>query len=137
MERSIFVKAVLLISGLIGVGVGTAQLFVPVMFEASAGIQLGEDISLLSEIRAAGGALLVGGIMMMAGAFVSKLTLISMLLSSLFFLAYGFSRLLAMLVDGIPNPSLVAATAVEMIIGLLALTLLIHFRRKQPALSKA
>lgn len=131
MEKSKVVQVVLIISGIIGISIGGALLFAPVAFEASAGINLGEDINLLSEIRANGGALLLGGILILLGTFISKLTHTSLILSSLFYLSYGFSRVLSMIIDGLPHNSLLSATVVEIIIGLLSLFLLIKFRNSQ------
>ena len=56
MKHSFFLRVVLVFSGLIGFSVGLGQLFFPVSFEASAGISLGTDVALLSEIRGAGGS---------------------------------------------------------------------------------
>ena len=135
MEKSKVVQVFLIISGIIGMGIGGALLFAPVAFEASASINLGENINLLSEIRANGGALLSGGILILLGAFSSKLTHISLILSSLFYLSYGFSRVLSMIIDGIPHDSLLSATVVEIIIGLLSLFLLNRFTKNQNYIS--
>lgn len=131
MEKSKVVRVLLMVSGIIGIGIGGALLFVPVAFEASAGINLGEDLNLLSEIRAPGGALLSGGIIIFLGAFIPKLTHMSLVLSSLFYLSYGFSRVLSMMIDGIPHNSLLSATIIEIIIGLLSLFLLCKFGKPQ------
>jgi hypothetical protein len=131
MKKSKLGKIVLLIAGVIGMGIGGAQLFMPVAFEASAGISLGENISLLSEIRAAGGALLVAGIIMLSGVFNSRLSPISIMLSSLFYLTYGLSRMLSMMMDGIPSESLIIAAITEIVIGLMSTFVLLQLR-KQP-----
>ncbi|HYG40857.1 MAG TPA: DUF4345 domain-containing protein [Cytophagales bacterium] len=131
MEKSRLVQAFLIISGIIATGIGGALLIAPVAFEASAGIDLGENINLLSEVRAPGGTLSVAGILITTGAFISGITHFSILLSCLFYLSYGLSRVLGMMIDGIPNESLVMATVAEILIGLLSLLLVFRIRRKQ------
>lgn len=125
------VKALLLIAGLIAIIIGGGLLFIPVSFEASAGIILDGDINLLSEIRAPGGALLVAGILIIAGALISSITFIALVLSTMFYLSYGFSRILGMMIDGVPGESIVVATVVEIFIGLLSLYALFHFLKIQ------
>lgn len=128
MEKLKPVKILLVISGITAIGIGAALLFAPVAFEASAGIELGEDINLLSELRAPGGTLLVAGVIILLGAFISTLTFLSTVLSSLFYLSYGISRIYGILVDGVPSESLVIATLAELVIGALSLFAFIKLR---------
>jgi hypothetical protein len=121
MGKYATVRILLAVAGAIGIGVGGTQLFMPVAFESSAGIGLGDNSSLLSEIRAAGGTLLAASILILSGAFLPALTSVSLLLSTLFYLSYGLSRLLSGIMDGIPSESLVIATVVEMVVGMLSL----------------
>lgn len=67
MEKFKAVKILLFISGIVALAIGVSLLFATVAFEASAGIELGQDINLLSELRAPGGALLVAGIIILLG----------------------------------------------------------------------
>lgn len=129
MKKS--VKALLVVSGLTGIIIGSGLLFAPVSFEASAGIDLGTNINLLSEVRAPGGALLVAGVLILLGAFITKLAYTSILLSCLFYLSYGFSRVFSMIVDGVPNESLVTATLVEIVVGGLSILILVNYRKNQ------
>lgn len=131
MEKSKSVTALLVVSGITGIGIGGALLFAPVAFEASAGIQLEQNNNLLSELRAPGGTLLVAGVLIMLGAFNSRMTFNSTLLSSLFYLSYGASRVFSMLIDGMPNESLVIATIVEIVIGSLSLFVFINIRNER------
>jgi hypothetical protein len=131
MAKSKLVKALLIVAGLSGIAVGGALLVAPVAFEASAGIRLEENVNMLSEVRAPGGALLAGGVLILLGAFIASLTYTSVLLASLFFLSYGLSRILSIVVDGIPTTSLVMATIAEIIIGILSISILINFRKKE------
>lgn len=131
MKTNVFVKTLLIISGIIGMGVGYALLFFPVAFEASAGITLGKDVNLLSEIRTPGGLLLAGGAIIFFGAFYSKLTYQSMLLSSLIYLSYGLARLVGIIMDGFPSESLMIAMIAELVIGLLSLFVSIRLSKQR------
>jgi len=110
-------KTFLFASGLIGAGIGAGLLLDPVAFEASAGIVLGQDPNLLSEVRAPGGALFGLGVMILLGAFLPRLAFTSALVSTVVFGSYGLARLLGVALDGAPGASLVAAMAVELLIA--------------------
>jgi len=128
MQNSKVLKGILVVSGLIAMGVGGAILLAPVAFYAENGISLEGRTSLLNEVRAPGGALLVIGVLIAAGAFVRRLTFTSTLVSVLLYVAYGLSRLLSMAVDGIPAEGLVHAAGVELAIGGLGLFALVRYR---------
>lgn len=131
MKNVNVIRTVLIIGGIIGIFVGGAQLLMPVTFQASAGIVLGDNVNLLSETRATGGTLLMAGIVIISGAFISGMMYISMVFSTLFYLSYGISRALSMLVDGMPGETLVIATIAEIIIGLISLYLMLRIRNEQ------
>ena len=131
MQKIKFIRLALILFGIIGIGIGSALLFFPVAFESSVGIVLAADSSLLSEMRAFGGILLVGGIIIMFGAFNSKITYLSLVLACLLYLSIGLSRLVGMIVDGMPSESLVSATIVELIIGAICLWLILTGKKPQ------
>ena len=128
MKNSKVLKTLLFVSGLILVGIGAATLFAPVDFLGTTGIDLGGQISLLSEIRAPGGALLASGILIMLGIFVAKLTFTSTVISTLMFLSYGLSRILSIIIDGTPAQAIVAATVLEIVIGLTGIFALLKYQ---------
>ncbi len=130
MKNSKSLKTTLLISGAIGAGIGSEILFSPVAFHATSGIELGNDISLLNEVRASGGALLASGILIMLGAFVARLTFVSLVISALLYLSYGVSRILSMVVDGTPDELLVQVAFLEIAIGLVCGFMLFRYRAK-------
>ncbi len=115
-------------SGLIAATVGGALLLDPVGFEASAGVQLDRDASLLSEIRAPAGALLASGVLVVLGAFIRRLTSTASLLATVLLLSYGASRLLSIALDGMPGDSIVVAMVVELGLGLACLFALLASR---------
>ncbi len=128
MKNSIVLKTILFVSGLIGAGIGAAILFVPDMFHASSGIVLGGNASLLSEIRAPGGALLASGILILSGAFIGRLTFTSAVVSTLLYGSYGLSRILSFSLDGMPHSVLVQAAVLEIAIGAICTFALIRYR---------
>lgn len=124
-------KIILLIAGLIGAGIGAMILFSPVAFYAASGIELGENISLLSDIRSAGGVLLVCGTFIISGAFIAKLTFSATVIASLVYLSYGASRIIAISLDGLPALELVVVAGLEITIGLLCVFALTKYRAVQ------
>ena len=120
-------KAILIIAGLIGVYVGVEILFFPISFYATSGIEIGDNVSLLNEIRAPGGALLISSVLIILGAFVSKLTFTSIVLATLLYLSYGLSRIVSMMVDGRPAEILVYVALLEIIIGLICAFMLVKY----------
>lgn len=131
MENSKGLKATLLFSGLIAATIGGAILIAPVAFHATSGIDLTGNIDLLSEIRAPGGSLLAGGILVMSGAFVDRLRLTALIVSVILYLSYGLSRLVGMVLDGMPGDVLVAVTFLEISIGLVCLNALSRYGSKE------
>ncbi len=128
MKNSRVLKAILLISGLIAAGFGGVILLMPVAFYAENGVGLGGNVSLLNEIRAPGGAMLASGILVMSGAFVARLAFTATVMSAVLYLAYGLSRVLSILVDGVPIDGLVQATVLELVVGLVCLFALARYR---------
>ncbi len=118
----------LVVSGALLFVIGAAVLSTPRVFFAANGVALGHDPSLLSEIRAPGGLLIGCAIVMLLGAFRSAITRQALFLAALVYGSYGVSRLVGMAIDGMPSASLVAATAMELIVGVLCAVSLTSFR---------
>lgn len=121
MKSSKFLQVILWVTGAIAVLVGSSILRSPAAFYGLNHIDLGSNVNLLSEVRAPAGFLLTSGVLIVAGAFISQLTFTSTLLATLLYLSYGISRLVGMMVDGVPTQSLVWADGLEMGLGLLCL----------------
>ncbi|WP_449065044.1 DUF4345 domain-containing protein [Planomonospora algeriensis] len=129
MRNTRSLKFILFVSGLVVIVIGAATLFAPVAFNEFNGVELGGDAGLLSEVRAAGGALLASGVLIMLGAFVPRLAFTAALLGTVTYLGYGLSRVLSIALDGTPGRGLVLAAAVETVLGLAcALALVLHRR---------
>jgi hypothetical protein len=131
VKSSKVVKSILLISGLIGSGIGASILFTPVAFYATYGIAMGDNFGLLNEIRASGGALLASGLLIMSGAFVDKLAFTAIVVSTLLYLSYGLSRVMSIAIDGVPAEGFVESAALEIVIGLACIFALVKYRAKQ------
>ncbi|MEM9539444.1 MAG: DUF4345 domain-containing protein [Cyanobacteria bacterium P01_E01_bin.42] len=131
MQNSIFLKIVLCISGLVAIAIAGSILLSPTDFYAVNHINLGGNLNLLSEIRAPAGALLSFGILMLTGAFISRLAFTSILISTLLYLAYGLSRFAGMLIDGLPVDTLIWSAVIEVILGLFSLFCLWKFQLPQ------
>jgi len=134
MKNSKVLKSILIISGLIASAIGSTILFAPVAFYATYGIELGGNTSLLNEIRAPGGALLISGILIISGAFVNKWTFTSVVVSTLLYLSYGLSRFISIAIDGMPVEGLVQAAILEIVIGVACAYAFIKYRGKQKVL---
>jgi len=131
MKNSKMLKIILVISGLIASGIGATILFAPMAFYATVGITLGDNISLLNEIRAPGGALLTSGILIISGAFVDKLTFTATVISTLLYLSYGLSRVMSIVIDGMPAEGIVQAVVLEIVTGLVCFFALVKYREKK------
>jgi len=129
MRDSKVLKTILIVAGVVGMIVGGANLFVPVAFNASSGIDLGENISLINEMRASGGGLLLSSVVIVMGAFVSRFAFTSTLLATMLYLGYGFSRVVSIMVDGMPSDDLVSVAIFEIFVGLVALFGLLKYQK--------
>lgn len=131
MKKLISVKIFLFVTGMVGVIIGASLLLTPIAFEASAGIHLENEVNILSEVRAPGGTLMTAGILIASGAFISGVTYLSVILAALFYLSYGLSRTISILLDGLPSDTLIIATVSEIIIGLISLYILFKFPKPE------
>lgn len=128
MKNLNVINSVLFISGLIAASIGGAILFNPAAFYASNGIELGGNVSLLNEIRASAGALLAAGMLIISGGFIASLKFTATVVSAFLYLAYGLSRVLSFVVDGLPSDGLVLAAGLEIIIGLVCVWVFVRYR---------
>ncbi len=131
MKKSRALNVILLLSGILLVGIGFATTFMPIEFSARNEIDLGGNIGLLNDTRAAGAGLLGAGIIIMLGAFIRKLAFTSLVVSILIYLSYAFGRIVGIVADGMPVDGLVKATAVEVVLGLVGVFALIKFKEDE------
>lgn len=110
-------RGLLLASGLIATGIAATILFAPTAFYGGYGIDIGTNVNLTNELKAPAGALLLAGLVMVAGIFKPEFTVPSLAISAAVYLSYGLSRVLSIVVDGVPHSPLVSAAAIEIAIG--------------------
>jgi len=120
-------RAFLAVAGVIAVGLGTLILLTPVAFYASYGLDLSGQVSLLNEIRSHGLSLIGIGLFILAGAVKARLATMATAVTAFFYLSYGLSRLVGLVLDGWPGQGLVISGAVELAFGSIAL--LVYLRR--------
>ena len=121
-------RILLLLAGLTLFVIGAALLLVPHAFFAQNGITLGEDPSLLSEIRAPGGLLVVCAVVILRGVFWRDMMRQALLLAVMVYGAFGVSRLLAIALDGMPSESLLWSAGIELVLAALC-ALALHRRQ--------
>ncbi|MEN8677576.1 MAG: DUF4345 domain-containing protein [Alteriqipengyuania sp.] len=127
MRATLFEKIALGLSGLTALTIGAFILFVPHGFYASYGITLGEDASLLSELRAPGAGLAGFGLLMLLGTWQDAVVPAAMTAALTVFFGFPVGRLVGIAVDGMPSGSVVGALFAELIIAGLCL---VAFRRR-------
>jgi len=112
------------ISSLLLLFIGSSVLLMPHAFYASDGILLGNNPSLLSEIRASGGMLTTGALVIFVGVVRPTLRSLAMTLSILTYGSFGLSRLFSLTIDGMPSHNLLVATVVELAVAAIGLIIL-------------
>lgn len=128
MKNSKVLKTILVISGLIGLGVGLTMLLMPVGMYASVNVDISNQVSLLSDIRGMGATFTALGILVIMGAFKSQLTFTATLIATFIYLAYAASRVFSFVMDGMPHGSVLIAGMFETVLGLSCLFALIKYR---------
>lgn len=138
MKPTLFEKIALGLSGLTALAIGAAILTAPHAFYASYGITLGQDPSLLSELRAPGAGLAGFGLVMLLGLWRRAVLPASVAAALVVFIAFPAGRLVGLASDGMPSGSVLGALFVELVIAALCLA---AFRRRlwhpRPGLSPA
>lgn len=131
MTVTVLEKIALGVSGLTAVGIGVFILAAPHAFFASYGITLGDDASLLSELRAPAAGLAVLGLLMLMGIWRTAMAPVSRAAAMTVFLAFPAGRLVGLVVDGLPSGPIIGALVFELSIAALCF---VAFRRSaEPA----
>jgi hypothetical protein len=114
-------KAVLFVLALTLVVFGGWRLVDPVGFYTFSGLELPDDPGLLSEVRGAGGIIMVTGLIVGLGAFRHAWSRTSVWLAAVVFLSLGLARLLGIVLDGSPGAGVIQGMAIELVLGGVAL----------------
>lgn len=128
LNGSSMVKLTLLFSGLVAIGIAVTILLAPEAFYSGYGINVVGNANLVNELKAPAGALLVAGVLMIAGVFRTEFVKTSLTTATVVYSSYGLSRLLSIAMDGLPDISLVSAAGIELGIGAACLFALLRTR---------
>lgn len=117
-------KAVLAVSGALLGGVGVSLLFAPRAFLGINHIHVAPpNPSLLSEVSAPGGFLIIIATLMILGSIKDRFTNLALVAGALVYGSYGVSRLISMTINGLPANSLIVATFFELSVAGILVTL--------------
>ena len=120
MKESRGLKVILIVLALTLVIFGGWRLLDPTGFYTFSGLKLADDAGLLSEVRGAGGIIMVSGFIVGLGVFRHDWSRTSVLLAALVFLSLGLARLLGIAIDGSPGAEVIQGMAIELLFGGLA-----------------
>lgn len=117
MTERLVERIVLGASTLVLVGVGLGGVLAPAAFYASYDIAVAGAVSLSSELRGVGSALVLSGLAIAAGAVWVRWAFPSAIVSAFVLLGFALGRIVSLLVDGVPTSTILAAGAVEVVLG--------------------
>ncbi len=116
----IFKIVILSLSGLLLLSVGAMRLSNPMKtYLKNSGIKLANDVNLLNELRGVSSVMLLGGVIILLGTIISKLTITSFVVASLIFIGFAIGRLLSFSLDGKPNKRIIQGLIFELVFGAL------------------
>ena len=81
------------------------------------GIKLENEVNLLNEVRGVSSVMLFGGIIILLGIIIPKLTFTSLVVAILILLGFAIGRLFSISIDGKPNKLLIQGLIFELILG--------------------
>ncbi|MEX2543068.1 MAG: DUF4345 domain-containing protein [Trueperaceae bacterium] len=135
MKESTGLKVILIVLGLTLVIFGGWRLVNPIGFYTFSGLTLSNEAGLLSEVRGAGGIILVCGLFVGLGAFRHAWSRTSIVLAAVVFLSLGLARLLGIALDGSPGADVIKGMAIELFFGGLALFAFFKYGDGEPSVS--
>jgi len=130
MKKSIVLKIILIVLGLLLTALGSWRLFDPIAFFENSGLVLDDNAGLLNEARATGGVVTGFGLLILSGAFIRKLSYTSTVAAIVLFLGFGIARLIGFAMDGSPGEALIQGIIFEFVFGLLAVFAFFKYREK-------
>lgn len=130
MKKSIVLKIILIVLGLLLTALGSWRLFDPIAFFENSGLVLDDNAGLLNEARATGGVVTGFGLLILSGAFIRKLSYTSTVAAMVLFLGFGIARLIGFAMDGSPGEALIQGIIFEFVFGLLAVFAFFKYREK-------
>ncbi|MHA7901419.1 MAG: DUF4345 domain-containing protein [Henriciella sp.] len=112
--KRIVTKLALIGSGALLGLIGGAVMLSPKGFLELSGVLIGDDPSLLSELSAPGGVLLMTGALMLIGAVQPRHAKLALIAGGIVYGGYGIGRLSSLSIHGMPSEALVTATIIEL-----------------------
>lgn len=122
--KNLIATIYLTLAGLLLLAIGGAILLAPHAFHASNGIELGNNPTLLSEIRAPGGMLAAAAMLTLFSVFRLSLRAFTTPLLVLVYGSFGLARLVSIVQDGMPAGSIVGAAVLELIAAIIGIAIL-------------
>ncbi|MEO0817906.1 MAG: DUF4345 domain-containing protein [Pseudomonadota bacterium] len=113
--------------------VGGAILLNPRAFLSANGVDIGAEPSLISELKAPSGVLVLVAALMIFGAFRTRYANLGLMAGGVLYGSYGVVRVFSMIADGWPSTPLLIATALEL--ALASILLGLRFRSTNPQYS--
>ena len=115
----IFKIITLSLSGLLLLFVGAMRLSNPIKtYLKNSGIKLEKEVNLLNEMRGLSSVQLFGGIIILLGIFIPKLTFTSFVIATLIFIGFAIGRIISIGVDGKPNKQIIQGLIFELVFGI-------------------
>ena len=117
-------KGYLAILGIILLLIGAYISMSPAEYLQQFGLGAHGNINFYSDLRSMGGSLLIFGLVALAGVFKKAFEDSAILMSTIVFAAYGFFRIAAIAIDGVPSGAILGAAAIEIVLALMGLSLI-------------
>ena len=130
MKNSKVLKGILILLGLNLTVLGSWRVIDPITFFEFSGLILSNDIGLLNEARAAGGAVAGFGLLILLGVINQKLSYTSTITAIVLYLGFGVARLISYTLDGNPGEMIMTGMTGEFVFGLIGVFALIKCREK-------
>lgn len=119
----ILTRTALIGSGIMLGLIGGALVLAPKTFLEMSHVFVEQDPSLMSEIAAPSGVLLITSAFMTLGAFNLRFSNLGLVMGAIVYGSYGVGRLFSVALHGVPSESLIAATVVELGVAILLIAL--------------
>ena len=122
----IFKIITLVLSGSLLLFVGMMRLSNPIKtYLKNSGIKLERDANLLNEMRGVSGVMIFGGILILLGIIIPKLTFTSFIVAILIFCGFAIGRILSLSLDGKPNKLIIQGLVSELVLTALNIICLV------------
>jgi hypothetical protein len=128
MKQSMAFKVILIVLSLILLIFGGWRLLDPAGFLTFSGLEMSYEAGYLSELRGAGGIMLVAGLVVGLGALQPTWSRTSTLLAVILFLPLGLGRLVGLALDGSPGAGVTQGMTIELVLAALALFAFFKYR---------